>query len=124
MAEIVYEVVQDDIELMNTAALCLKHKLYVSGWTLSNDLTLIKAGRTLVGRRIVLAKDGETPVGVCVKTPSGFLQVFVRKSYRYQGIGSELIRLSKAKPDEYLHAGDGVVGSIHFFSKNNVDVPY
>lgn len=104
MAGISYEVVQDDIGLMSNAALCIKHKLYVAGWNLSEDLTFIKNGIRLADKCLAIAKDGETPIGVCLKD-RGFIQVFVRKSYRYQGIGSTLIERIKATPDEKLSAG-------------------
>lgn len=124
MVDLVYVVSDDDEGLASNAALCLEHRLFVSGWSLSQELCRLRNGNRLIRERMAVAFDGDAPVGVCIKTRSGFVQVFVRKAYRYMGIGSELIRRVRTSEDELLSAGEGVVGSVHFFYKNRVDVPY
>lgn len=104
-----------EMEVHRGADIALKNRLYVSGWSLSCDLKRYR--RDPIGYRhvkIVLAYDGEIPVGVVAAEPNGTVQVFVRKSYRRRGIASGMIRSHGIK---VVYCGDGIDGSYKFWDK-------
>lgn len=103
------------------ANLALKHRLYVSGWMLSSSL--IHAREYPRHYYINLKYNDEgLPIGViCVhirgiNNEIGSIQVFVRKSERRKGYGTELINIMY---DEWsgisLRHDDGIKGSRLFW---------
>ena len=91
------------------ADIALQARLYVSGWQLSGDLVNIRKGS--VKAQVALAYDPSgDPVGVSVRE-GNWLNVFVRKSHRRNGVGTLLV---KALKNEHIRAGYGIVGSLSF----------
>lgn len=85
--------------LEDGAALALKHRLYVTGWSLRKNLLNVQSLDTKKKNRtqIVLTFDNDKPVAVTLfSAASGkrvFLMMFVRKSYRRKGIATNMIEL-------------------------------
>lgn len=103
------------MEVSRGADIALKSRLYVSGWSLSCDLQRYR--RDPIGYRhvkIVLAYDGDKPVGVVAAEVNGTVQAFVRKSYRRRGIASGMIRNHGITVGYY---GDGIKNSDKFWNK-------
>ena len=99
------------------ADVALKARLYVSGWQLSGDLVRIRKGS--VKAQVALAYDPSgDPVGVSVRE-GNWLNVFVRKSHRRNGVGTLLVEALK---NEHIRAGYGIVGSLSFWDKVGVEV--
>ena len=99
------------------ADIALQARLYVSGWQLSGDLVRIRKGS--VKAQVALAYDPSgDPVGVSVRE-GNWLNVFVRKSHRRNGVGTLLV---KALKNEHIRAGYGIVGSLSFWDKVGVEV--
>lgn len=81
------------------ALLALKNKLYVPGWSLQGNLVKInslekqKKNKT----QIVLAFDGDKPVGIVLFNQSTrgrvFIMLFVRRAYRRKGVATNMIEL-------------------------------
>lgn len=99
------------------ASIALNHRLFVSGWSLSGDLRQIKNGNSHVGARVAIYYKDSTPVGVCLQKQYGFIEVFVRKSERCNGIGRQLVQQFKSKKS---YAMCGVDGSEVFWNKVGV----
>lgn len=106
------------------ADIALKHRLYVSGWRLTEILQDIRKGR--LEANVAIAYDQGVPIGVSIlleeyRDNMDHIQVFVRKSYRRNGIGKKLVnRLCKQKGNVY--AIYGVEQSIDFF--NNLGITW
>ena len=112
-----------NLTAQEAAAIALKNRLYVSGWGLSSQLSLISKGKMPDAKVVLCEKDGKC-VGVAVRISKGKYwntAVFVRKSERRQGIGSKL--LSNVKTDDSI-AGYGIEGCQNFWDKNNVSWHY
>lgn len=110
------------MEVSRGADIALKSRLYVSGWSLSCDLQRYR--RDPIGYRhvkIVLAYDGDKPVGVVAAEVNGTVQAFVRKSYRRRGIASGMIRAHGIK---VVYCGDGIDGSYKFWDKVRGETSY
>lgn len=126
MGGVTYHTRKRDPEFL--AYIALASKLYVrgDGWTLRGDLEQFRPKRDF----IALAKADGVPVGVCVALREGWISVYVREKFRRKGIGSELIKRTKAlysqagnDPGE-LSAGDGVRGSRAFWAANEISVEF
>lgn len=102
----------DQAEVKTLADVALKHRLYVSGWGLTN---MLKNMRTTGNGSIALAKENDVPIGVAIRTYNNQVAVFVRKNKRKNGIGKNLVSNLKIKPDDWH--GYGVKGSGNFFKK-------
>lgn len=81
---------QDEIKA--AADLALKKRLYVSGWSLSSYLISARHYPEYCAN-IVLAFDDVNPVGVAISFKDDLMlsAVFVKKSYRRQNIGTQLL---------------------------------
>lgn len=100
------------------ADVALKARLYVNGWQLSGELVKIRKGS--VRAQVALAYDTDgVPVGVSVRGEGNWLNVFVRKSHRKNGVGTLLVEALKS---EDVRAGYGIVGSLSFWNKVGVKV--
>ena len=101
--------------------IALYARLFVNGWALNSIMhTILRGGHR--GSIVALAWLDEAPVGVAVSTTNGVLQVFVRKKYRRQGIGSKLVNAVKREKDV---ADEGIKGSGVFWDSVGVEyVPY
>lgn len=110
------------LELINenqiNADIALKNRLYVSGYLLSGILVDIRSGKN--DGRVVLHFENDVPVGVAVyqSSLSCYYQtmVFVRKSMRNRGIGSQL--LAKLDAGKRTRVGVGCTASRNFWYKN------
>ena len=106
-------------DVVIAAKLALKHRLYVNGWCLSHTLVGIKDG--CIKASVCLAYDDKgEPVGVSVLEGVKWLSVFVRKSHRRKGLGSELIKRMGVSCQK-CSAGEGVEGSRVFWEKLGVE---
>lgn len=94
--EVRIEVAQNLPQISNYADIALKTKLYVSGWTLSDDLKSIRKKPELC-LAIGLAFIGNDAVGVATILKAGvdfstnYGQVFTKKDFRRHKIGTKLI---------------------------------
>jgi GNAT superfamily N-acetyltransferase len=110
------------LELTNenqiNADIALKNRLYVSGYMLSGVLVKIRNGK--FDARVVIHIENEIPVGVAVYIPNEFFyyqtMIFVRKSMRNRGIGSQL--LEKLKAPRRTRVGIGCTASRNFWNKH------
>lgn len=110
------------LELTNenqiNADIALKNRLYVSGYMLSGVLVKIRSGK--MDARVVIHIENEIPVGVAVTDFSHFsyygTMIFVRKSMRNRGIGSQL--LAKLNAGKRTRVGVGCSASAKFWNKN------
>ena len=108
------------------ADIALKNRLYVSGWSLTEVLQDIRKGKQEA--HVAIAYDGDTPIAVSIfmeKYRNGWdhVQVFVRKSYRRNGIGKRLVnRLCKNKKNVF--AIYGVDQSVDFFENLGIRWTY
>lgn len=105
---------QQDLEQL--ARLAIKHRLYVSGWSMRGDYKQIVEGTSMEEENIqlALALFNDLPVG-CVLIREDCVQCFVRKKYRLRGVGSALMH-GLQKPNGWW-TGDGILGSDIFWSK-------
>lgn len=100
--------------------MALNHRLFVSGWCLSGMLRDFRANATShCGRlQIVLAFDGDKPVGVVtVEKYNGYGNygtAFIRKSYRRRGIASSAIKFGDLEITKF---DEGIPGSFDFWLK-------
>ena len=91
------------MKVEKAAEIALKNRLYVSGWLLGEYLRSIKPERD----DLLLYYVDERPVGVCFRRKyykNSCLMVFVRKAYRYRGIGRKLVNKMKTN-DCYGYIG-------------------
>ena len=80
------------------AEIALKHRLYSSpNWMLIDELRDAKNGDRKI--TVSLKYVDDVPVGVVTRDhETGLVMVFVRKSFRKKGIGSQLVkRVARAK---------------------------
>lgn len=111
--------------LKQGAALGLKYRLYVSGWTLKNHLErLLKAPRSLKRFTIYIAFKDQFPVGILLVIKNKYVAVkitvftFVRSKLRKQGIGRLMIeRLITDNPASTFRYMQGNNGSPKFYEK-------
>ena len=97
------------------AIIALKNRLYVSGWQMSHELIRIRENNDC---EIHLEYVGGNPVGVGLVTSHGNLQIFVKKSYRRQGVGR---KIAKTLYRRGLYSVYGIVGSREFWKKVGVE---
>lgn len=105
---------------MDLALLCYKHRLYVNGWHIHEQL--IDNILDIKRDRIVVAFDGEIPIGV-IFIRHHRISIYVKERYRRNGIGKALIEhaIFKYSLDrKKLTAGEGVVGAVAFFTKMGI----
>lgn len=100
--------------------LAIKHRLFVSGWMLNEQLHRGATGRGI--RHAAVYMDGGIPMAVAVVTQYGDIQVFVRKSQRRKGFGSTLVtHMKKLMGESPMDAGTGLLsGSREFWNANNI----
>lgn len=100
------------------AYVALRHRLYVSGWSLSVDLQKIRA-RPLRGDCVSVVYEDNKPVSVAmVMEGDSTIMTFTRKSMRRKGYGREAVKgLKKAAgKGRQLHGNHaGAKGSVEFF---------
>lgn len=119
-------------DLTEGASLALKYRLFVNGWSLVHNLHWFKKhGASLKKQyehcQLLIAFDGTEPIGILLCDSVCSVSVFIRKSFRKQGIGSQLIDALRAelsvKAQKELNAGYGVQGSLTFWAKNFINAP-
>lgn len=93
--------------------LTLKHRLYISGWDLSNSMVRARKRPNDTMEVALLFKD-ETPIAVAWYSGRN-LMAFVRKSERNKGYGSKVVKHIN-KPT--ASTGYGIEGSLQFWEKN------
>lgn len=103
--------------VQEAADIALKNRLYVSGWELSYLLKYIRERENNDTYKISLAYKNNKPIGVCVKTFNNYVQVFVRKEERRQGIGTTLVQKTLGARRKNFYYERGVSYSIDFFEK-------
>ncbi len=106
-------------EKSNLAALCLRNRLFVSGWELSHYLRRIKTENNTKYEIVVAEIDAEL-VGVAIKTQADCFQCFVRKKMRRKKIGTTLISNLKQVTKKQNFTWDyGIEGSGIFWEKQS-----
>jgi GNAT superfamily N-acetyltransferase len=117
----------NELKDISNAEIALKNRLYVSQWNLSTTLKLIKLNfkEAIVD---LFYKDGK-PIAVIVidkniqnttkQSDSRLIQVFVKKSYRRQGIASELISRNRID-GVHFRLGEGLCNLESFRAKNRL----
>ena len=100
------------------ADVALKHKLFVSGWNLSGILKEIRENKDGV---VTIAYKDKVPVGVAVLNYRKECHCFVRKSERGNKIGTNLVRKTTKKQEEF-YCYYGVIGSDRFWKQFNKGV--
>lgn len=129
---------------INLVNLALSHKLYVPNFSLRHALRAYKfhydANHSAQAKfdflkrnntekndkyenfKIKIIAIDEKPIGVAVFDPtdSFTLQIYIKKDYRNQGYGSQLIKelLTEIKCKEDICVGNGVKGSMEFWKKH------
>lgn len=89
--EVTIKVATNSNEIQEYASLALKHRLYVSGWTLSYYLKSARE-KPETAKGLVLALVDDIPVGVVITKSYGTSGVFVKKAFRRHKIGTKLIK--------------------------------
>lgn len=96
------------LPILEAKKLAIKYRLYVPGWGLRWELSEIN-NSNLKDYKILMVFDNKTPIGICLKrkysSTSNQLMVFVRKQYRYNGIGRRLVNKIK---DEHSYGDIGI----------------
>ncbi|MEG0869645.1 MAG: GNAT family N-acetyltransferase [Hafnia sp.] len=123
-----------NLEISERALLALQKRLYVPGWGLKGWLEKAACYPELYcvelhyddGRpvAVLLARHSVIQRGIQRRikpVKSAEVQVFVRKAYRRQGIGSALIaRVAPRLDSMQMRAAKGITGSDHFWRGNSV----
>lgn len=100
------------------ADIALKNRLYVSGWKLSYTFRSIRDEDW--NDTVLLYYQKGKPVGVAVIRRDKNIEVFVKKKYRRQGIGTLLVNRCK-KINSKLEAEWGIYGSERFWESVNIE---
>lgn len=102
-------------ELREACSLALRHRLFVNGWFLREDLWDIRQDpHFYVGRsQIVLAFNCGEPIGI-ILSDAGVTSAFVRKSFRRQGVAGNAIKFGNIEITKF---GEGIRGSLDFWLK-------
>lgn len=114
----------DEQEKIQMAKLALEMHLYVPSWTMQGAYADIKSGEN-VDYDFAMAFSGKKVLGcIILNKMTGEVDVFVKKEYRRQGVGSKLIQMMKEHNNEVSGHFRGAKGSIPFFESCQVlDVP-
>ncbi|MBX9837675.1 MAG: GNAT family N-acetyltransferase [Silvanigrellaceae bacterium] len=100
------------------AEIAIKNRLFVAGWLLNEKLHEIKNGQ--IAANVNLHYEDNIPVAVAIEILEDDYydyktMVFVRKSYRNKGIGSNLVKSLNANNNSPV--GKGTDNSIKFWLK-------
>lgn len=99
------------------ATLALKHRLYISGWALSQTLQFFKMSES-THHRIAIGFCNDVPVSVAVLQDGGVM-AFCRKQHRRKGYTGACVR---ALHSRMMVANVGIDGSWHFWNRLGVTV--
>jgi len=116
-------------DFINAVKKARKHRLFVNGWYLGDKLRDIiyyyskglvtSHTKTMIPQYILIAEKDNTPVACSVVLKNN-IQIFVRKKYRRQGIGSlifdKAMKITKRKKPFFMCVEDA--RQIAFYSKN------
>lgn len=104
--------------------LALKHRLYISGWCLSEDLVWarkqVKRSQFMDYFSLALYFKDDVPIALCFRKGRG-LQAFCKKSERKKGYAAKCVQHMKKHIDGEASAGYGVEGSLTFWAKMGVE---
>lgn len=103
--------------LLRAAQICLSNRLYVDGWSFQSWLSNIDNYRV---SDIFIMYDNNSPIGCFIKRDipwSPNCGIYIKNSYRLQGLGKMLYRTAEEKYPNSLHNGYGITGSSTFFRK-------
>ena len=108
-----------DDTLAQGADIALKHRLYVSGWSLSHILKAIRGPSSSYSYShgtgaIAIVAVGGTPVAVAVYR-RGDINTFCRKSMRRRGYGSLAVAKIKETVKDKVRYFPGIEGSGSFY---------
>jgi len=111
-----------DNEVMKFCDLALKNRLFVPGWMLSEWLVNVRKDPRVDFHNIAICQVDGITVGVSVVQDNDVIWIFVKKSYRHQGIGRRLIKcLDRNLPFSCIQGHyRGAPGSVDFFKKVGV----
>jgi len=102
------------------ADIALKNRLYVPGFWLSGELKKIREyGDTSI---VISFDENNVPIGVAIPKSCYWgnqLWIFVRKSKRRMGVGTDLVNTLKNHESFFGHYNTSK-GSIEFFNKLNL----
>lgn len=118
---ITYKLAQNLNESAEFAKVAISNRLFVPLWTMRQYLDPLDI--VFFGTKVALAYDNDRPIGValCSDYPDkNHLQVFIRKSYRRKGIGTNLLNIVNQKNGKKSYAVEGIKGSEKFFQKNHI----
>lgn len=115
---------------IRNADIALKAKLFVSGWQLSKDLQKIRNNKKSAFVDIYYVENNPVAVlvvefsyGISTLYGEKFLpiQIFVKKQYRRNGIGTALIKKNTIEGCSFK-LSQGIQGISDFFKVNNLQV--
>lgn len=107
---------EDSVE---NAKIALKNVLYVKySYYCLKEYLLELIEKDFNYECIIHYKDGKA-VGVCLKTNFNQMMCYVKRKYRRQGIGTEMVTYFKDK-NQNNKAQEGIPGSLIFWQKNNI----
>lgn len=101
------------------AKLALRERLYVSGWDMSNYLKAVNF-RPHEDDIVCILRKNRTPIGVSIsRYESNSLHVFIRKSERRKGYGTQLIQTHTKESTRILKPSDNLTNDaqVEFFKK-------
>lgn len=94
------------------ASEALRHRLYVSGWSLRDELKVAEYCGAGIGIRLAILDN--TPIGVALySSETNEVMTFVRKCHRRKGIGRALVKSFDFKYTP--RTGLGIIGSLEFW---------
>lgn len=120
--KVTYKKASTDARTALLAADALRARLFVPGWMLGSELSLIKSLRDADNYETCIAvayQDG-VAIGVCTsrrwtgyKNPN--IMVFVRKKHRRCGIGTKLVKKATIKNPGFGYGSGVTVAAERFF---------
>jgi len=113
---------QSEDEKIKFAKLALKNRLYVSGWCLSKELINLCVSDNSLDYDVCMAFYGGFSVGISIirkyewPIPNSIM-FFVKKSFRKNGIATNMLELMKTKKLKIKANYNCSVDGIKFFEK-------
>ena len=106
-------------QIISSAAIAIKYRLYVAGWVMRTIyMDWVEGDRIYPNDRISLAYDNHIPVGACTYCEVGDeVMIYVKPRYRRKGIGSYLVNATTQNICTKYAYGYGTPGSKQFWEK-------
>jgi hypothetical protein len=114
--------IYEDETLDEGINLALGHRLYVSGWALSYELTRARQQHpwpVTAGKKLAIMFKDKNPICLAFLASHSQLLAFCKKSERGQGYASACVKA--IKPSRNSWAGEGVIGTVNFWKRLGVN---